>query len=409
MTPVRIIAHRNRSGTLSVRLRCTLAAGCCDIATGVTVPAADYDTRRQRVATSCPEHAALNAAIDTLADKCRHIMAERPTIDAATLRAQITPNTAISRGGLDDTPPDDFFAVLDRFCREGDQRRHWSRRTRQGYETLRSNVAKVDPLLRMADITPSFMDTLVASMVERGLHNTTIWQRLMLLKAVVTWAADNGLYHGDVHTKYKPHLRGSHFEDKEVTYLSLDELAAVEACTLPPHLARVRDLFVFGCYTGLRYSDIASLRTVDVHDNYIDVVTCKTSTHLRIELNRHSRAIIDRYADEGRPDGLALPQMTLNGCNADLRKIGRLAGINTPFKSVHYTGSRRVERVRPKWQLMSTHMARRTFVVSALQLGIPAEVIMRWTGHRNFASMRPYFAIVDELKQQSMAKFDTLP
>ena len=50
----------------------------------------------------------------------------------------------------------------------------------------------------------------------------------------------------------------------------------------------------------------------------------------------------------------------------------------------------------------------RTFVVNYLRLGISAEVIMKWTGHSDFTAMKPYVAIVDELKKESMAKYNVL-
>jgi integrase len=59
-----------------------------------------------------------------------------------------------------------------------------------------------------------------------------------------------------------------------------------------------------------------------------------------------------------------------------------------------------------KWKLVASHTARKTFVVNALRLGIPAEIIMKWTGHSNFQTMKPYIEIVDELKSKNMEKFD---
>lgn len=75
---------------------------------------------------------------------------------------------------------------------------------------------------------------------------------------------------------------------------------------------------------------------------------------------------------------------------------------------VYFQGEMRKEKILPKYALLTTHVARRTFVVTALLLGIPAEVIMRWTGHSDFDAMKPYVKIVDELKVQSMSKFDLL-
>lgn len=77
-----------------------------------------------------------------------------------------------------------------------------------------------------------------------------------------------------------------------------------------------------------------------------------------------------------------------------------------PVLITTHSGRNRSEATMPKWTLLSTHCARRTFVVTALQLGIPIEVITRWTGHSDLKAMRPYIAIVDELKAKNMAKFD---
>ena len=60
-----------------------------------------------------------------------------------------------------------------------------------------------------------------------------------------------------------------------------------------------------------------------------------------------------------------------------------------------------------KWELITTHCGRRTFIVNALFLGIPAEVVMKWTGHADYKAMKPYVAIVDQLKAKEMNKFNT--
>lgn len=88
--------------------------------------------------------------------------------------------------------------------------------------------------------------------------------------------------------------------------------------------------------------------------------------------------------------------------------MGQICRIDTPIHLTHFSGARRIEEIKPKRQLLTTHVARRTFVVNALRLGIPAEVITRWTGHSTLDAMRPYMAIVDALKAESMAKFNNL-
>lgn len=171
-------------------------------------------------------------------------------------------------------------------------------------------------------------------------------------------------------------------------------------------LEHVRDVFVFCCYTGLRFSDAAKLKRSDIHGDTIHVVTKKTRDALVIELNKHSRAILEKYKDAGLPDDKALPTISNVKTNAYLKNLGLECGIDEPTRVVYFMGNERHEHVFPKYQLLTTHVARRTFVVTALYLGIPAEVIMRYTGHSSFSAMKPYVAIVDELKRKSMDLFD---
>ena len=91
-----------------------------------------------------------------------------------------------------------------------------------------------------------------------------------------------------------------------------------------------------------------------------------------------------------------------------LKAIGKLAGVTKTTRYTHYTGNERHEEHKPKCELLTFHCARRTFVVMALELGIAPEVIMKWTGHSNYDAMKPYIAIVDDLKRRSMDKFDLL-
>lgn len=55
---------------------------------------------------------------------------------------------------------------------------------------------------------------------------------------------------------------------------------------------------------------------------------------------------------------------------------------------------------------MIAHCGRRTFIVNALRLGVPSEVIMKWTGHSDYKAMKPYIKIVDKLKVSEMDKFN---
>ncbi|GAD04527.1 site-specific integrase [Porphyromonas crevioricanis] len=181
-----------------------------------------------------------------------------------------------------------------------------------------------------------------------------------------------------MHNTFKPKLKGISVDSKEIIYLSREELKLLqdfEFQRMQEALERVRDVFLFQCFTGLRYSDVAKLKRSDVKKGVVHVVTKKTVDGLRIELNKHSQAIIDKYRDCNFTDDKVLPVISNEKMNAHLKTLGQVVGLDEPTRIVYFKGNQRHEEVYPKWYLLTTHVGRRTFVVTALQLGIPVEVI----------------------------------
>lgn len=206
-------------------------------------------------------------------------------------------------------------------------------------------------------------------------------------------------------------MKGTDGNSKEIIFLTQEEIKLLKNYQFLPTqkaLEQVRDVFLFCCFTGLRYSDVAKLKKTDVKDGYLNVITQKTVDGLRIELNKHSQAILNKYKNKTLLHGLALPVISNTKMNAHLKNLGQLVGLDEPTRIVFFQGNVRHEQVFPKWALLTTHCGRRTFVITALQLGIPSEVIMKWTGHNDFSAMKPYVKIVDELKEKAMTRFDDI-
>ena len=167
-------------------------------------------------------------------------------------------------------------------------------------------------------------------------------------------------------------------------------------------------MFLFQCFTGLRYSDVFNLRQSDVKQNHIEITTIKTADSLTIELNNHSKAILDKYKEVFFEDDKVLPVITNQKMNDYLKELAELAEINEPVREVYYKGNQRIDETTPKYALLGTHAGRRTFICNALSLGIPAQVVMKWTGHSDYRAMKPYIDIADEIKANAMDKFNQL-
>lgn len=419
---IKFLLHKRAAGqttNLAIRMRVTLhGERPLDFPLRQNIDAADWNADTMRALPSCPVCDDINRTIDEWTSVCNEIFARYELIE----KRVPTPgeikdlfNDMVGRKTqLNDTlpsPDENFFKVFDMFTREMGKKNQWTDSTFQKFRTLRHHLKSFAPTLSFSSLTEEKLQELIAYYYKKDFRNTTISKQLSFLRWFLRWAAQKGYYNGDLHETFKPKLKGISVDSKEIIYLSQDELKQLQDFYFQPMqeaLERVRDVFLFQCFTGLRYSDVAKLKRSDVKKGIVHVVTKKTVDGLRIELNKHSQAILDKYKDCTFLGDKVLPVISNEKMNAHLKTLGQVVGLDEPTRIVYFKGNKRYEEVYPKWYLLTTHVARRTFVVTALQLGIPVEVIMRWTGHSNFEAMKPYAKIVDELKEKSMSKFDSL-
>lgn len=241
-----------------------------------------------------------------------------------------------------------------------------------------------------------------------GLKNSTIRKKLDYLAWFLNWATDHGYNTNMTYKTFKPTLKTT---QKKVIYLTKPELEMLTQMSIPQgcsHLEAVRDVFLFCCFSGIRHSDAYNLRRNDIKEDHIEITTVKTADSISIELNGVTRSIIEKYKNYDFAENRALPAIQNQPMNRELKELCRLAGINEQIRITTYTGNQRKDEVKEKWELVGTHTGRRTFIVNCLSLGIPPNVVMKWTGHSDYKSMKPYIDIVDSIKASEMAKLDSI-
>ena len=416
---VKFILHKRKSTdttTLAIRMRVTLKGERpFDFPLGRKVDLDKWDADAERAIEGTIDAAEINRTIEEYKTQINEVFARFELLEKRVPTPQEVKylfNDMIGKTSLlDDSGNLDFWSVFDVFTEQVGEKNQWTDSTFQKFRTLRHHLKSFAPTLSFSSLTEEKLQGLIAYYYKKDFRNTTISKQLSFLRWFLRWAAQKGYYKGDLHETFKPKLKGISVDSKEIIYLSQDELKQLQDFHFQPMqeaLERVRDVFLFQCFTGLRYSDVAKLKRSDVKKGIVHVVTKKTVDGLRIELNKHSQAILDKYKDCTFPGDKVLPVISNEKMNAHLKTLGQVVGLDEPTRIVYFKGNKRYEEVYPKWYLLTTHVARRTFVVTALQLGIPVEVIMRWTGHSNFEAMKPYAKIVDELKEKSMSKFDSL-
>lgn len=421
---IKFILHKRKAGVvhnLNIRMRVTLSGQRpIDFPLGHKIDEKDWDAEAE-----CVKAGAVNSESQTARDINRIIAEYKAFINEVFARYELLEkriptaqevkelfNDLSGRSNIivEAEQNNDLFYVFKLFTRQMGQKNNWTVATHTKFKTLYRHLEAYDPNLQLNKLSEDTLQGFVSYYYSKGFRNTTIAKQISFVRWFLRWAANNRYYNGNLHDSFKPKLKGT-AGHKEIIYLTKEEIKQLQNYEFKPtqrYLERVRDVFLFQCFTGLRYSDVEKLRPSDIQGDVIHFVTKKTVDELRVELNKHSKSIIDKYKMTTFADERVLPVISNAKMNEYLKKVGQMAGLDNPTRIVYFKGENRYEEVYPKWQLLTTHCGRRTFVVTALLLGIPIEVIMRWTGHSSYESMKPYVKIVDELKARSMSKFDEL-
>ena len=150
-----------------------------------------------------------------------------------------------------------------------------------------------------------------------------------------------------------------------------------------------------------------NLRISDIKEDSFTITTKKTSDTLTIDLNKYSRDIINKY--KGRGTSYLFPRVSYPNYERTIRKIAEECKIDSLITIKSYSGNKLSTEVFPKYRLITSHTARKTFISNAIMLGIPVSTIMKWTGHKTYQVMKAYIDISDESKKTSMMMFDNLP
>lgn len=351
----------------------------------------------------------INREIDKLIAAADKAFSEFETADREPTEEDLRQRLRQITGSPEERRDPRLPQMIDEFCSECGHRNAWTKATYQKFVALKGHLLDWRPSLRLQQLDEAGLSSWTCFLRDRALlRNSTIVKQLGFLRWFLRWAEAKGYGASKDYALFRPKLKTI---SNRVVFLSWDELMRVWDADLAdkPSLARVRDVFCFCATTSLRYSDAMHLRWSNVKEGSISITTVKTSDTLSIELNKWSQEILCRYVDEPCPDGHVFYPISNQRMNDHLKEVCRIAGLDEPITRAYYLGNERREETMQKWELVGTHTARRTFICNALTLGIPPNIVMRWTGHSSYSSMRPYIDIADAERAKAMTAFDHLP
>ena len=420
------LESRKKDGVLitenvPIRMRVNFASKRIEFTTGYRIDAAKWDADKQRVKNGCSNKlkqsaSEINASLLEYYTEIQSIFKRFEVEDVMPTPEQIKEAFNALHKPVSEEPkpkkealPCDFFQVFDDFVEDCGRQSNWTDSTFEKFAAVKNHLTNFREGLTFEFFDERGLNDYVGYLRDvKEMRNTTIGKQLSFLKWFLRWAYKKGVHQNNAYDSYKPKLKST---QKKIIFLTWNELNRLREFKIPSNkqaLERVRDVFLFQCFTGLRYSDVFNLRRSDIKGDHIEVTTVKTSDSLIIELNNHSKAILDKYKDVAFEDDKVLPVITNQKMNDYLKELAELAGIDEPIRQTYYKGNERIDEVTPKYALLGTHAGRRTFICNALALGIPPQVVMKWTGHSDYKAMKPYIDIADDIKANAMSKFNQI-
>ena len=420
------LESRKKDGVLitenvPIRMRVNFASKRIEFTTGYRIDATKWNADKQRVKNGCSNKlkqsaSEINASLLEYYTEIQSIFKRFEVEDVMPTPEQIKEAFNALHKPVSEEPkpkkealPCDFFQVFDDFVEDCGRQNNWTDSTFEKFAAVKNHLTNFREGLTFEFFDERGLNDYVGYLRDvKEMRNTTIGKQLSFLKWFLRWAFKKGVHQNNAYDSYKPKLKST---QKKIIFLTWDELNRLREFKIPSNkqaLERVRDVFLFQCFTGLRYSDVFNLRRSDIKGDHIEVTTVKTSDSLIIELNNHSKAILDKYKDVPFENDKVLPVITNQKMNDYLKELAEMAGIDEPVRQTYYKGNERIDEVTPKYALLGTHAGRRTFICNALALGIPPQVVMKWTGHSDYKAMKPYIDIADDIKVNAMSKFNQL-
>ncbi|NUQ83015.1 MAG: site-specific integrase, partial [Bacteroidetes bacterium] len=361
----------------------------------------EWDPKTQRVRRNVRGAVELNLLLQSFEDRIRQFVrlsrAEGRMPTVAEVSNIVRPEKV--READFDQYRSDFLSFKSTYAKHGSM---------QVYQAM---FRHLDDYFRSVNIKPSiekmnqeWLDGFRDFLYKDGLTDNTVHKQIGTFRTFVNWANKRGAgIQGD-------------FSEVKVTkreaakvYLTMEELKNLANCTPDSQrLEHVRDVFIFACVTGLRYSDLAQLAPEHIFTSIsingqpvreIRMNMVKTERVVTIPLNRMALEILDRYAGQFSS---CLPVISNQKFNEYLKELCQFAGITHMVKRIRFRGKERLEESLPKSELVTVHTARHTFATLSLELGMRPEVVMKLLGHTSIKMTMQYVRILDEVKAKEM-------
>jgi integrase len=246
-------------------------------------------------------------------------------------------------------------------------------------------------LIDFEHINLDFFDEFLKYLYAQNMRQNTCQKAITTLKTVLNAATERNI---NDNRAYKSRKFNTHTEKVQNVYLDIDELNTLLNYDLSTNvrLERIRDLFLIGCFTGLRFSDFTNIKPENIFDKsgfeYIEMNTKKTGVDVVIPMHPVVKTMIAKYG------GKVPPSLSNQKMNDYLKELCKIVGFNERILVTATVGGIKKTLPYSKYNLITTHTARRSFATNAFKSGEFSSLqIMRITGHTSESSFKKYIKI----------------
>lgn len=369
--------------------------------TGLKVALCNWDNKRQRVKAAAKRSADANRFLDNLEERINDIyfagLSEGSTITNAYI---------LDRLKNRDTEPVrmSFWEYYDEYLQ--------MKRTSNGpstYRTIKSSKNRFKeycddyhPGVKFEDVTPKLLAGYNEFLLKAGNNNNTVNSQLKRLSRFMNYTLKQNLHQNRTFMDYR--VKETVGTIKSLDMTEVKQLMDVKLTSVMEQKAR--DILLFGCFTGMRFSDIRNLKKADIREHrFAGIIDAYHAAHIRqvktkdeivVPLLPEAMAILNKYAD--LPQDAAMPKLALQVVNEVIKNVGKKAKLTATQKVENFKGASVETKYVEKWTILSTHIGRKTFITIAATNGLPINIVASITGQHPATIMKHYLSVIGSEK-----------
>lgn len=349
---------------------------------------ATFDKETYLFTKANPYHKTLNARLNLIKSKVELLSREAEVTNDSLLEFRTKVIEAINAKATTKVEKNDdtlFLPYFRKWAMEETTKHKYNRYKVYTYNTLVSYFEeKNQKQPTFDDINYAFCEEFIEWMSEKDLCANTRGSHVKFVKAAMNEAFKNKLHQNEDFRSFRKEM-----EQVDAVYLTNEEVTKVAQLPLCGNHALVRDIFIIGCHTGMRFSDYSRLSMDDITDGVIHFITQKCKAPVDIPAHPRVLEILNKY-------GGTMPKISGQKFNVHIKEVCKEAGIK---ESVQVRRSGKQERYE-KWELVSSHTARRTGLTNMYKAGIPTYRCMMISGHKTEQVFLTYLRITQEENAQ---------